>query len=65
MFPHRQPEWLIEMHGEVCRHYGERLFRVFDLRLSELREQYRAFLKAFYDIAGNPYFIKPPMDKVC
>jgi hypothetical protein len=64
-FHRRQPEWLMQMHMEVWKHYGKRLFEVFDLRQPRLWDQYREFLKAFCDIKGRPAFIKPPMDKVC
>jgi hypothetical protein len=64
-FDRRQPEWLMQMHMEVWDHYGERLFELFDLRQPQLWEQYRKFLKEFYDIKGRLPFIKPAMDKVC
>lgn len=61
----RQPEWLMKMHMEVWENYGRRLFGLFDLRQPNLWEQYRKFLKEFYDIKGRISFIKPAMDKVC
>lgn len=61
----RQPEWLVKMHAEIWRYYGKRLFEVFDLRQPVIWDQYRDFLKHFYDNKGRPSFIKPPMDKVC
>lgn len=64
-FHRRQPEWLMKMHMEVWEHYGIKLFKLFDLRQPDLWEQYRGFLKEFYDIKGRISFIKPSMDKVC
>lgn len=64
-FQRRQPEWLMLMHMEVWTYYGERFFELFDLRKPNSWEQYREFLKEFYDIKGRPSFIKPDMDKVC
>jgi len=64
-FHRRQPEWLITMHMEVWDYYGERFFELFDLRHPDLWEQYRNFLKEFYDIKGRLSFISPPLDKVC
>ena len=61
----RQPEWLVKMHAEIWRYYGKGLFEVFDLRQPVIWDQYRDFLKHFYDNKGRPSFIKPPMDKVC
>ena len=64
-FHRRQPEWLMIMHKEVWDHYGKRFFELFDLRRPDLWEQYRGFLKEFYDIKGRIPYIKPSMDKVC
>jgi hypothetical protein len=60
-----QPEWLAQMHVTVWRHYGKRLFELFDLRRPDLWEKYRQFLKDVYDIKGRSPRIKPPLDKVC
>jgi hypothetical protein len=64
-FHRRQPEWLMKMHADVWEHYGQMFFELFDLRQPGLWEQYRRFLKEFYDIKGRLPFIKPAMDKVC
>ncbi|MFN8411510.1 MAG: hypothetical protein U0Z26_03895 [Anaerolineales bacterium] len=61
----RQPEWLMQMHMDVWKQYNKSLFELFDLRQPNLWEEYRVFLKNFYDIKGRPPFIKPAMDKVC
>jgi hypothetical protein len=60
-----QPEWLTRMHATVWEHYGERFFELFDLRLPDLWDRYREFLKEYYDIEGRFPEIKPPLDKVC
>ena len=64
-FDHCQPEWLMKMHMEVWTYYGDRLFELFDLRKPQSWENYRKFLKEFYDIKGRLPFIQPPLDKVC
>jgi hypothetical protein len=64
-FDRRQPEWLAEMQVAIWRHYGSRLFELFDLRRTELWQQYRSFLKEFYDIKGRRASTNPPLDKVC
>ncbi|MDD1776274.1 MAG: hypothetical protein LUP94_02860 [Candidatus Methanomethylicus sp.] len=64
-FKRRQPEWLAKMHAAIWQNYGESFFELFDLRQPELWEQYRHFLKEFYDTKGRSSFIKPPLDKVC
>jgi hypothetical protein len=64
-FPSSQPEWLAQMQATIWQHYGTRLFELFDLRRPDLWEQYRQFLKEFYDIKGRNPAIEPPLDKVC
>ncbi len=64
-FHRRQPEWLARMHAVIWKHYGKRLFELFDLRQPDLWKQYRSFLKQVYDIKGRSPAIKPPLDKVC
>jgi hypothetical protein len=64
-FQGRQPEWLAQMHATIWKHYGKRLFELFDLRRPDLWNQYRQFLKEFYDIKGRSPIIKPALDKVC
>ncbi len=61
----RQPEWLAEIHAAIWKYYGDRLFELFDLRKPELWQQYRLFLKEFYEIKGRRAAIKPSLDKVC
>jgi hypothetical protein len=64
-FHRRQPEWLIKMHMEIWEYYDKRFVELFDLRKSDLWEQYRRFLKGFYDIKGRRRSIVPARDKVC
>jgi hypothetical protein len=64
-FDRRQPEWLAQMHATIWQHYGKRFFELFDLRRSDLWDEYRQFLKEVYDIKGRSPRIKPPPDKVC
>jgi hypothetical protein len=55
-----QPEWIIRMHASVWEHYGRRLFELFDLRHPELWEQFRQFLKEFYEAKGTILIFDPP-----
>jgi hypothetical protein len=64
-FDRRQPEWLAKIHVTIWQHYSKSFFELFDLRRPDLWEQYRQFLKEFYDIKGRNLAIKPPLDKVC
>jgi hypothetical protein len=61
----RQPEWLARMQAMIWENYAPRLFELFDLRHSELWEQYRQFVKEVYVIKGMIPEIKPAEDKVC
>jgi hypothetical protein len=64
-FHHRQPEWLAQMHLAIWQYYGKRFFELFDLRRADLWQQYRQFLKEFYDIKGRRPSTNPSLDKVC
>jgi len=61
----RDPELVIRMEVEVWMYYGSRLFELFDLRRPDLWEEYRRFLREYYDIKGRSQNIDPPLDKVC
>ncbi|MBN2119087.1 MAG: hypothetical protein JW730_21135 [Anaerolineales bacterium] len=39
------PEWVARRHMVVWKHYGRRLFKLFDLRCPDVWEQYRSFLR--------------------
>ncbi len=60
-----QPEQMIQTHVAIWEHYGQVLFELFDLRRPDLWEQYRKFLKGYYDIKGRNPHIKPSPDQVC
>ena len=60
-----KPEWVLEMNKSIWKTYGQSLFELFDLRRSDLWEQYRKFLKEYYDIKGRSPKIKPSLDQVC
>jgi len=64
-FHRRQPEWLMKMHMDIWDYFGRKFFELFDLRQPDLWEQYKIFLKEFYDIKGRRRSIVPPRDKVC
>lgn len=61
----QQPDWLAQMNLAIWKHYGTRLFEVFDLRHPELWQQYRQYLKDVYDAKGRLSCIDPPLDVVC
>jgi hypothetical protein len=60
-----QPEWIIRMHGSIWEQYGQRLFELFDLRHPERWEEFRHFLKEFYETEGLNSLIKPPSYQRC
>jgi hypothetical protein len=59
------PELTLAMHKSIWKTYGQNLFELFDLRRPDLWEQYRKFLKEYYDIKGRSPNIHPPLDQVC
>lgn len=59
------PELEVRLETTIWKHYGVRLFELFDLRRPDLWEKYRQFLKEYYDIKGRSPNIKPSLDQVC
>jgi hypothetical protein len=61
-----QAEWMAGMESEIWKHYGQRLFELFDLRRSELWEQYTNFIQEFHKIKKSKSFRNyPAYDKIC
>ena len=60
-----QPEWIVRMHSAVWEEYGTRLFELFDLRHPELWQEFRQFLKEFYELKGISPLFKPPQHQCC
>jgi hypothetical protein len=61
----RQSELAVRMNAAIWEYYGVRLFELFDLRRPDLWEQYRKFLKEYYDLKGRSPNIIPSLDKAC
>ncbi len=63
---HNQPEWLISMHAAIWEHYSLRLFKLFDLRYTDIWEQYIRFIEEYHMIAKSPKLSGyPPQDQIC
>ena len=60
-----QLELITRMHAEIWSQYGEKLFNLFDSRRSEAWEQYRLFIKTFYNISPEVIKSSPPRHCVC
>jgi hypothetical protein len=61
-----QQEYMAKMHAAIWKHYGQRLFDLFDLRQSSLWEQYSLFV-AEYERLDPGFFLAgyPSQDKIC
>jgi hypothetical protein len=68
-----QHEPIVRMHAYIWDYYGQRLFDLFDLRRPDLWEEYRSFLKQYYEhrdeqkklMGKPPSHITPPLYNVC
>ena len=60
-----QLELITRMHAEIWSQYGQKLFNLFDSRRSEAWEQYRLFIKTFYNISPEVIKSSPPRHCVC
>jgi hypothetical protein len=60
-----QAEWLTRMHATAWKHYGERLFELFDVRRADLWSEYVDFIREFYKLKGVSPNIVPSEDKIC
>jgi hypothetical protein len=58
------PEYMAKMHSAIWKHYGLRLFKVFDLRYPALWQEYTEFLSKYYGLWSD-FVADPPMYKIC
>jgi hypothetical protein len=61
----QQPEWLAQMHLSIWQHYGNRFFELFDVRQTDLWQQYQSFIRTFYEIRGERPGDDPSQAEVC
>ena len=59
------PKSVIVLQDTIWKHYGQRLFDLFDLRNPELWETYRVFLKKYYGLLGLKSEYGLPYEYVC
>jgi hypothetical protein len=61
------PEYLVKMHAYFWNQYGPRLFDLFDVQQPHIWEEYRDFLRQYYNNRDKkrPALIKPPLYNVC
>ncbi len=59
------PKSAIVLQATLWDHYGESLFKLFDLRQPELWEEYRRFLREYYNSLGLKSSYGPPLENVC
>lgn len=59
-------EYVIGIHSTIWKHYGQRLFNVFDLRKQDLWERYKHFLAEIEILNGSKTVHNlPSADKIC
>ena len=54
----RGPDASLALHAYIWQHYGERLFSLFDIRRPDLWEEFRRFLREYYELLPNHPFIR-------
>ena len=59
------PEYTLVLESTIWRHYGQRLFDLFDLRQSDLWEKDQEFLREYYQLKGMKVSYGPPYENVC
>lgn len=59
------PKSTIVLQAGLWKHYGERLFELFDLRQTDLWEEYRGFLREYYSLLGLKSDYGLPYEFVC
>ena len=59
------PKSAIVLQSVLWKHYGQRLFDLFDLRKPDLWREYQKFLREYYVLLGEKSSYGPPYEKVC
>ncbi|HEY2982251.1 MAG TPA: hypothetical protein VGJ22_13785 [Anaerolineales bacterium] len=59
------PLYAVTLQSVIWKHYGQRLFDLFDLRRPELWEKYRRFIKEYYRLLGMKASFGPPYENIC
>ncbi len=59
------PKSAIVMHSVIWKHYGSRLFELFDLRRPDLWEEYRKFHIEYHRLLGTKTIYGPPIENIC
>jgi hypothetical protein len=59
------PKHEIVLHNTLWKHYGKRLFELFDLRRPDLWEEYRKFTSEYHSLLGMKSIFGPPYENVC
>lgn len=59
------PKSALVLQSVLWKHYGQRLFDLFDLRKPDLWQKYQKFLREYYDLLGEKASYGPPYENVC
>ncbi len=65
LFNEYPPKATIVLHSVLWGHYGKKLFELFDLRRSDLWDDYKKFLKEYYSLTEVKASYGPPYENVC
>jgi hypothetical protein len=65
LFNEYPPKAAIVMQSVLWKHYGRKLFELFDLRHPDLWDDYRKFLKEYYRLLDMKANYGPPYENVC
>jgi hypothetical protein len=64
--PYNWIEWNIRLQAAIWSYYGQKLFELYDLRQTDLWEQFVLFAKEYYRLHGlKPSSGYPGLDKIC
>ena len=59
-------EWMVRMHASIWKHYGNKMFEIYDLDRLDLWDQYTNYLRSYAKILGtSPYPGTPGNDLIC
>lgn len=59
------PKSAIVLQSVIWKHYGQRLFDLFDLQKPDLWQGYQKFLREYYGLLGEESSYGPPYENVC
>lgn len=59
------PRYGITLQSVLWKHYGQRLFELFDLRKPDLWQAYQKFIREYYGLLNEESSYGPPYENIC